>query len=127
MSAKSDFLLSFRAPVYRAGSEDLIANHLELAASTSARLVGLLGRSHLNPESALILYPCSSVHMWFMRFPIDVVFASKSHEVVAIYHDLQPWSWTYYHPKSTYALECSSGTLSRAKVELGDILIYGDR
>ncbi|MBI3083698.1 MAG: DUF192 domain-containing protein, partial [Candidatus Omnitrophica bacterium] len=49
----------------------------ELASGVRKRLVGLLSRSSLREGEALILPRCSSIHTWFMRFPLDVVFVKS--------------------------------------------------
>ena len=41
------------------------------------RSKGLLGRSGLDPDEGLWIQPTGSIHMWFMRFAIDVVYADK--------------------------------------------------
>ena len=41
------------------------------------RRKGLLGRSGLEPASALIIAPCFSIHTMFMRFDIDAVFVDE--------------------------------------------------
>jgi uncharacterized protein len=55
------------------------------------RMRGLLGRSELPPGEGILLRPASSIHMWFMRFPIDAVFVDRDLRVVRIVPDLRPW------------------------------------
>jgi uncharacterized membrane protein (UPF0127 family) len=52
---------------------------------------GLLGRSELPVGEGLFLKPCGSVHMFFMRFPIDVVFLDRELSVVGVVPELPPW------------------------------------
>lgn len=55
---------------------------VEIAASPERRTRGLLGRDGL--DGALLLSPCSGVHTFRMRFPIDVAFVDKSWTVLAV-------------------------------------------
>jgi uncharacterized membrane protein (UPF0127 family) len=55
------------------------------------RMRGLLGRSELAPGEGILLRPASSIHMWFMRFPIDAVFLDDELRVLKIEADLAPW------------------------------------
>ena len=55
------------------------------------RLRGLLGRSELPAGDGLLLRPSPSVHTWFMRFPIDVVFLDRRLEVLDVRSDVRPW------------------------------------
>jgi uncharacterized membrane protein (UPF0127 family) len=55
------------------------------------RLRGLLGRSELPAGEGLLLRPAASVHTWFMRFAIDVVFLDPELSVLAVRSDVGPW------------------------------------
>jgi uncharacterized membrane protein (UPF0127 family) len=48
-----------------------------VADSFFTRLRGLLGRRELSRDEGLLIRPGSSIHTWFMRFPIDVVFLDR--------------------------------------------------
>ena len=48
-----------------------------VAATPLRRMKGLLGRSGLAPDEGLLIRPATSIHTWFMRFPIDVVFLDR--------------------------------------------------
>ena len=69
----------------------VIASNVELAADSRSRNRGLLGRSSLAPDSALIIAPCNAVHTFFMRFSIDVIFVSRLGLVVKVCPGLRPW------------------------------------
>jgi len=56
-----------------------------------SRFVGLMGRRSLQPEKGLLIYPCTSVHTFFMRMPIDVVYVNRDNHVVGVDRDLRPW------------------------------------
>ena len=60
----------------------VIATNLEAAFDSRTRKKGLLGRSGLPLESALIIAPSNAVHMFGMQFPIDVLFARRDGEVI---------------------------------------------
>ena len=52
---------------------------------------GLLGRDGLEPGTGMLIDAAPSVHMFFMRFPIDVVFLDRDRTVVGVRHRLAPW------------------------------------
>jgi uncharacterized membrane protein (UPF0127 family) len=62
-----------------------------VAATTLQRMKGLLGRKELPPGEGLLLEPGSSIHMFFMRFPIDAVFLDREHVVRKVVPGLKPW------------------------------------
>jgi len=55
----------------------VLARRLACACTWWRRLVGLLGRRCLDPDEGLLIAPCSAVHTFFMRFPLDVAGASS--------------------------------------------------
>jgi uncharacterized membrane protein (UPF0127 family) len=62
-----------------------------LAESPVARARGLLGRSHLDPGEGMLFRPAGSIHMFFMRFAIDVVFCDRDLVVLDVVRGLRPW------------------------------------
>ena len=62
-----------------------------LAADTSeTRTRGLLGRDGLSAGEGLWIAPCEWVHMFGMKFAIDLVVLDKSGKVVGTKTDLRP-------------------------------------
>ena len=58
-------------------TDEALATCVEVAVTRRDRRKGLLGRSGLEPASALIIAPCFSIHTMFMRFDIDAVFVAS--------------------------------------------------
>ena len=55
------------------------------------RLRGLLGRQGLGAGEGLLLRPAPSIHTWFMRFAIDVVFLDAELRVLRVAQAVKPW------------------------------------
>ena len=100
----------------------LIAGEVELATSMWARFMGLMGRRALPDGHALYIRPCNSIHMFFMRFPIDAVFLDADGRVLRIYARLRPWRLTRIVRRSKSVVELPAGALAAASVTLGDVL-----
>jgi uncharacterized membrane protein (UPF0127 family) len=62
----------------------MVAAVLELAADSASRNRGLLGRSSLPSDHALILAPSNFVHTFFMKFSIDLLFVARDGQVLKI-------------------------------------------
>ena len=77
---------------------------------------GLLGKRSLAAGDGLLIKPAPSVHTFFMRFPIDVVFLSRKGEVMKVSADVNSL------PRSTFLnyAELCGGTLARAHARSGD-------
>ena len=51
---------------------------------------GLLGRARLDTGEGMLFRPAGSIHMFFMRFPIDAVFCTADLEVIDVERNLAP-------------------------------------
>src|SRR6202167_4777565 len=69
----------------------VLATHLEVADSGPKRNKGLLGRKGLAAGEGLWIIPCESVHTFFMKFPIDLVYLDRKHRVCSTVRALVPW------------------------------------
>jgi len=77
--------------VLRKAGGEVVCAHCELADTPLKRMRGLLGRSGLDEGEGMLFRPAGSIHMFFMRFPIDAGFCSRDLVVLGIERDLQPW------------------------------------
>jgi uncharacterized membrane protein (UPF0127 family) len=77
--------------VLKKAGGDVVCAHCELADTPLKRLRGLLGRTELAEDEGMLFRPAGSIHMFFMRFPIDALFCSRELVVLGIERDLQPW------------------------------------
>jgi hypothetical protein len=64
---------------------------IHVARSFLQRARGLLGRSAIDADEALLIHPCASIHTFGMRFAIDVVFIDPRGRVLALHEALRPW------------------------------------
>jgi len=93
-----------------------------VAARPLRRMRGLLGRASLPAGEGILLRPAGSIHTFFMRFPIDVVFLDGEDVVVGIEPELAPWR-TAGRRGAKKVVELASGECGRRGVELGDRLL----
>jgi uncharacterized membrane protein (UPF0127 family) len=82
---------------------------------------GLLGRDVLEQGQGLLLRPASSIHTFFMRFPIDAVFLDRSLVVVGVHDAIEPWR-TAKQRGAKAVLELAAGESSRRGLAVGDQL-----
>jgi uncharacterized protein len=99
-----------------------VAGDVAVADNPWRRFMGLMGRRDLPEGAGLYLRPCSSIHMFFMRIPVDAVFVDKDGVVVRIYASLRPWRITRVVRKAKACIELPAGTLAAAGVQVGDCL-----
>jgi uncharacterized membrane protein (UPF0127 family) len=75
-------------------------------------------------REALLIYPCNSIHTFFMKFPIDVAFLDKQHKVVKIVQDMPAGKLQSCHIIAKSTLEMNSGSIARNDIKVGDTLIF---
>lgn len=95
--------------------------HARVADSIWSRGRGLLGRRGLEPREGLLIRPSSSVHTWFMRFPIDVVYLDREWRVTKVVPDLKPWRFSWGRG-AHMVLELAAGEASRRGIARGMVL-----
>ena len=113
------------APLVTAAG-DVVCERCVVADDSLTRMRGLLGRTELPPDEGILLRPASSVHTWFMRFPIDVVFLDRNLTVLRIVPSLRPWraAWRW---RASAVLELAAGESERRGIRAGDSLHWADR
>ncbi len=113
------------ACLVRAGDEgEPVASRITIARSFWGRFRGLMGRASLAHDEGLYL-PVNSIHMLFMRFPIDALFlddpdADGVRRVVATRPSLRPWASVVLPVRgATGVVELPAGTIARAGLVVG--------
>src|SRR5438876_6385736 len=69
----------------------LVCARCAIASNPWTRLRGLMGRQSLAPDEGMLFPRTGSIHMFFMRFPIDAVFCDRDLHVLQVVRGLQPW------------------------------------
>lgn len=84
---------------------------------------GLLGRKSLAEDEGIWLIPGGSIHMFGMKFAIDVLFLTRENVVTDWVENIAPGKM--YSPKGQCgkaysAVEVAPGTIKRSRTEIGD-------
>ncbi len=103
----------------------LIAAHVEVADTWWQRFKGLQFRRPLAKDHAILLRPCPSIHTFWMRFSIDVVFLDGEGRIVDLRRNVRPWRAVIPRVRSVAVVEMTSGALP-ALLHEGDLLRWSD-
>ena len=98
----------------------VLAEQLEWAGTSGERRRGLLGRERFAAGGGLYLAPCQWVHMFGMRFAIDVAFLARDGRVLAVHHGLRPGRISKLVWRADGALELPAGVLAATGTQVGD-------
>ena len=69
----------------------VLGDAIDVADSSAKRRTGLLKHTGLAPGEGLWIVPCESVHTFFMKFAIDLVYVDRKHRVRKVRHAVPPW------------------------------------
>ena len=101
---------------------ETVVERCAIADNPWTRMRGLLGRKTLLEGEGILLRPASSVHMFFMRFAIDVVWLDRDLRVLDVRPNLQPWRMAGRRGARA-ALELAAGECERVGLRAGDRLL----
>jgi uncharacterized protein len=104
-----------------------LGSRVWLADGYWTRLRGLLGRPPLGEGEGLLISPSRGVHMYGMKYPLDVVLLDRGGKVVALYRELAPGRRTKVHRDARFALELPVGAIDGTDTEEGDVLEWGPK
>lgn len=100
----------------------ILTDRLFIAKSFLQRARGLMLKKELAQEEGLLIVPCNSIHMLFMRFPIDAVFLTKDLTVLKIINQVKPWLSVAYCRNAFQTIELPAGKAVSSNIEIGDQL-----
>ena len=100
----------------------VLATTLEGAFDSTQRRRGLLGRTSVPPDFALLIAPSNAIHMFGMKCAIDVLFVRRNGEVIKQITALQPRriaiAW-----RAFAAIELAANHQGVAATRPGDVLV----
>lgn len=113
-----------RMKIYNTSQNNLIAGAAKTANNFVSRSIGLILRVDIKNDEALIIKPCNSIHTFFMKFDIDVIFVSKKNKVIAIYEKVKPFRILPIHLNSHYVIELKAGVAKAKNIQKNDVISF---
>ena len=116
--------------VYRAHDQQSIVLNGSIARDPWTRLVGLIGRKAFHGPDGMWFPKCNSIHMWMMRFPIDVIFlkdlkteGTKTFRIEKMFRALPAWkALPVGCLTATDTLELPVGSIDQYQLKSGEVL-----
>ena len=110
--------------VVNADKDTRLGEAIEVAETAVQRVKGLLGRDCLADGQGLLFKHCSSLHTFFMQFPIDIIYTDKNGKVLKLARGTRPFKLVAAPFRSFYALELPEGAIQESRTKVGDRLIF---
>lgn len=105
-------------------NEKMLADKVRPANGFFSRFKGLMGVKTLNTGEGLLLFDCSSIHCFFMKIAIDVVYISSDMRVLGV-ETVQPWRVGHIFRGAKHVLELPAGSAIQ-RLSVGDVLNVED-
>jgi len=99
----------------------VLGGAVDVADSSQKRRTGLLKHTGLEEGEGLWILPCESVHTFFMKFAIDLVYVDKKNKVRKVCRAVPPWRLSACLSAHSI-IELPAGTIERTGTQPGDEL-----
>jgi uncharacterized membrane protein (UPF0127 family) len=102
-------------------NKKILSDDILIADNFKDRLIGLMFKDSPTGAQGLLIHPCNSIHTFFMKYALDIVFISSRDQVVKIIRGMSPWRMTWLYWKAKKTLELPAGKLP-SDLKEGDFL-----
>ncbi|MFN8671140.1 MAG: DUF192 domain-containing protein [Candidatus Sericytochromatia bacterium] len=103
-------------------NQSIIGDKIGYANNPLSRFIGLMNRKELQENEGLLLTPCNSIHMFFMKIPLDVVFIDRKDKIVKTIENIKPWKISPVVFKAQSVLELPVGHIKKYDLQENDNL-----
>lgn len=104
--------------------ETLVCDRMIWAGTSETRRRGLLGRDALDDGEGIYIVPCKWIHMFGMRFPIDVAFLDGNGRVLTVHEALPPNRLSRISWRAEGVLELPARRLATTRTRPGDVIEF---
>lgn len=109
--------------VHNRSRSSTLGDRIEVANTPETRNRGLLKHASLCAGEGLWIVPTQSIHMFFMKFALDIVYLNKTKQVVKVVRNIKPWRISLCLPAHS-VLELPVGTIDSSQTRKGDQLEF---
>ena len=113
-------------PIKNISKNKILATDSVICSHVFSKMVGLMFSKR--QKKGLILKfgneDFINLHMFFVFYPIDVLFLNKNKIVVDKKENFKPFTFYNSKKKAMYAIEMPNGIIKKTKTEIGDKIIF---
>ena len=100
-----------------------VCSELRFAKGFADRLFGLIFKN-IKKGQGFIINDCNSIHTFWMRYKIDVVFLNKNNEIIKLYESFNQFRITPVIKKACCVIEFPEFTIKDLSLKPGDRLKF---
>jgi uncharacterized membrane protein (UPF0127 family) len=108
----------------QAGNGNIVAEEVMRAHTFFRRLKGLMFTKSLPSGCCLHIRPCRSVHTFFMKYAIDILYLDAQHNIVGAEANLMPGKLGAIYPNSVSVIELPEGTIQQNDLRIGQAVRF---
>lgn len=106
------------ARLFDATGKNIGSYRLEVMDTFWKRFMGLMGRDDIPIGNAALFRKCSSIHMFFMKIPLDVIWYGEALPdgrvpVLSVARAVKPWQLSFGPKRTQGCLEVAAGTVPK--------------
>lgn len=90
------------------------------------RFKGLMLSKPLPTDRALLISRCSSVHTFFMRYALDLIYLDNDNRVVKLVRGVKPWRMSWGGTGATQILEMTTGGIDLFAIQMGEPMVISN-
>lgn len=112
-----------KVKVWNRTRDTVLGASVDLADTSAKRRTGLLKHERLDAGEGLWIVPCESVHTFFMKFPIDLVYVDRGKKVRKVRSRMPAWRLSACLSAHSI-VELPAGTVEQSGTQVGDELVF---
>jgi uncharacterized membrane protein (UPF0127 family) len=109
--------------VYNQTRECFLSLGITAAATTFARLRGLIGRLTLKSDEGIWVVPSSGIHTLGVLVPLDLIYLDENHRVIHLVEHFPTFRIAPIRAQSESVLELATHTIYSSQTQVGDQLL----
>jgi uncharacterized protein len=103
---------------------NIVAEEVQSAFTFFRRLKGLMFTKSLPSGSCLHIRPCRSVHTFFMKYTIDILYLDAKNNIIGVEANLKPGKLGAIYPNSVSVIELPEGTIQQNGIQIGQAVWF---
>ncbi|WP_075036898.1 DUF192 domain-containing protein [Halobacillus dabanensis] len=105
-------------------SNQLIVKDLQTAYTFWSRLRGLMMTKSIPDNYGLHIAPCPSIHTFFMKYSIDVIYLNERKEIIGTEENLSPGRLGKRFSEAESVIELPAGGIKKVSITVGQTLAF---